>query len=175
MTQLSRKLESKWIKILGLVVGFFFLITLFEGIGLGLFNFFFGNSIPVIVLSYNIRPISDPARNIQFEYSLYLTTLRVPVETQSLGKEIKVLDNFTIQNRKLTITLPIQITTENTQLYSETLTFYDANSRIVYFYLKTNDKTINFICNGRYSLEAINPIDIESFSQDLDLSKVFET
>jgi hypothetical protein len=172
------KAKNRWIPVFALIVCFFLFIILFDNIGLTFFNALFGNNTYAIKFSYEIQPVpsSEYTKSLKFLYTVDLVTVRVPIETRLTKREIKETgDAVNMTNRKVTITFPITVTTQTIQLFSESFTFYDTKPREFTIYLDSVQKgdTVNFVIKGTYILEAVDPIDIDTTTLDISISKVF--
>ena len=172
------KSKNRWIPVFALIVCFFLFIILFDNIGLTFFNALFGNNTYAIKFSYEIQPVpsSEYTKSLKFLYTVDLVTVRVPIETRLTKREIKETgDAVNMTNRKVTITFPITVTTQTIQLFSESFTFYDTKPREFTIYLDSVQKgdTVNFVIKGTYILEAVDPIDIDTTTLDISISKVF--
>ena len=174
----SVQTKNRWITAFGVIVVIFIIMLLFDNIGIAFFNSILGNNTHAIIFKYSIEPIpsSDYAKSLKFIYTVELTTVRVPIETRLMKREVKELgDAVNMTNRKVTITFPIAITTQTSQLFLESFTFYDTKPRQFTIYLDSVQKgdTVNFVIRGTYMLEAIEPIDMETVSLEISIGKVF--
>jgi len=172
------KAKNAWIPIMALIVCFFLVIIMFDDIGLSLFNILFGNNTYAIRFKYSVEgiPSNSYAKSLKFIYTVELITVRVPIETRLMRREIKELgEAVNMTNRTVTITLPITIATQVSQLFSESFTFYDTKPRQFIFYLNVQKgDVVNFVIRGTYTLEAIGPASgFEPVTLEIPIGKVF--
>jgi hypothetical protein len=106
----------------------------FSGIGLALFDYFLGNNVYALQVSY-VPSYDVGAPKVSF--SISLVNVRVPLETSLSGfsSHVDAASAFADQNFSLTIYVNA-IVANNINVYARTFSFTDGQARTLTCYLK---------------------------------------
>jgi hypothetical protein len=130
----------------------------FTGIGTALFNFAVGNNVYVLIVSYQVQPVTVSGTLIMgITMQLNLQSTRVAIETALYGFKTDVAGNSTY-NGNFSLTLIVDAYMGNQiPIYHHPFTFQDSEPRTLTCYLQNYDSNnyhvLNAVVTGHYLLE----------------------